>query len=85
MVPDVNEEIPVPAFEYFVETTRAFLNMAQNDIFTTPNMLALVVPAPGTMKKRPPCSRSLRAAGRSTTPSALPTPRRWTATCSPTS
>ncbi len=28
MVPDVNEEIPVPAFEYFVETTRAFLNMA---------------------------------------------------------
>lgn len=40
---------------------------------------------PGTMKKRPPCSRSLRAAGRSTTPSALPTPRRWTAACSPTS
>lgn len=38
-----------------------------------------------TMKKRPPCSRSLRAVGRSTTPSALPTPRRWTATCSPTS
>ena len=45
MVPDVNEEIPVPAFEYFVETTRAFLNMAQNDTFTTPNMLAFVVPA----------------------------------------
>ena len=45
MVPDVNEEIPVPVFEYFVETTRAFLNMAQNDTFTTPNMLAFVVPA----------------------------------------
>lgn len=45
MVPDVNEEIPVPAFEYFVETTRAFLNMAQNDTFTTLNMLAFVVPA----------------------------------------
>lgn len=45
MVPDVNEEIPVPAFEYFVETTRAFLNMAQNDTFTMPNMLAFVVPA----------------------------------------
>lgn len=45
MVSDVNEEIPVPAFEYFVETTRAFLNMAQNDTFTTPNMLAFVVPA----------------------------------------
>ena len=45
MVPDVNEEIPVPAFEYFVETTRAFLNMAQNDTFTMPNILAFVVPA----------------------------------------
>ena len=45
MVPDVNEEIPVPAFEYFVETTRTFLNMAQNETFTTPNMLAFVVPA----------------------------------------
>ena len=45
MVPDVNEEIPVPVFEYFVETTRAFLNMAQNETFTTPNMLAFVVPA----------------------------------------
>lgn len=28
MVSDVNEEIPAPVFEYFVETTRAFLNMA---------------------------------------------------------
>ena len=45
MVPDVNEEIPVPVFEYFVETTRAFLNMAQNETFTTPNMLAFVIPA----------------------------------------
>lgn len=51
MVPDVNEEIPVPAFEYFVETTRAFLNMAQNDTFTTPNMLAFVVPAGGYEKE----------------------------------
>lgn len=33
MVPNVNEEIPVPAFEYFVETTRTFLNLVQNDTF----------------------------------------------------
>ncbi len=34
MVPDVNvRKFPVPAFEYFVETTRAFLNMVQNDTF----------------------------------------------------
>ena len=34
MHPNVNEEIPVPAFEYFVETTRTFVNMVQNDTFT---------------------------------------------------
>lgn len=84
MVSDVNEEIPVPAFEYFVETTRAFLNMAQNDTFTTPNMLAFVVPA-GDYEKETALLTELESRGRSTTPSALPTPRRWTATCSPTS
>lgn len=47
MVPDVNEEIPVPAFEYFVETTRAFLNMAQNDTFTLYPNIRWVVPHVG--------------------------------------
>lgn len=47
MVPDVNEEIPVPAFEYFVETTRAFLNMAQNDTFTLYPNIRWVVPHMG--------------------------------------
>ena len=47
MVSDVNEEIPVPAFEYFVETTRAFLNMAQNDTFTLYPNIRWVVPHVG--------------------------------------
>lgn len=47
MVPDVNEEIPVPAFEYFVETTHAFLNMAQNDTFTLYPNIRWVVPHVG--------------------------------------
>lgn len=47
MAPDVNEEIPVPAFEYFVETTRAFLNMAQNDTFTLYPNIRWVVPHVG--------------------------------------
>ena len=47
MVPDVNEEIPLPAFEYFVETTRAFLNMAQNDTFTLYPNIRWVVPHAG--------------------------------------
>ena len=47
MVPDVNEEIPVPAFEYFVETTRAFLNMVQNDTFTRYPNIKWVIPHAG--------------------------------------
>ncbi len=47
MVPDVNEEIPLPAFEYFAETTRAFLNMAQNDTFTLYPNIRWVVPHVG--------------------------------------
>ena len=47
MVPDVNEEIPVPAFEYFVETTRAFLNMVQNDTFARYPDIRWVVPHGG--------------------------------------
>ena len=44
MVPSVNEEIPVPAFEYFVETTRTFLNMVQNDTFTRFPDIQWVIP-----------------------------------------
>lgn len=29
----VNEELPIPAFEFFVDTTRAFINMVLKDIF----------------------------------------------------
>lgn len=47
MVPDVNEEIPIPAFEYFVETTRAFLNMVQNDTFTRYPNIKWVIPHAG--------------------------------------
>lgn len=47
MVPDVNEEIPVPAFEYFVETTRTFLNMVQNDTFTRYPNIRWVIPHAG--------------------------------------
>lgn len=47
MVPNVNEEIPVPAFEYFVETTRAFLNMVQNDTFTRYPDIKWVIPHAG--------------------------------------
>lgn len=47
MVPNVNEEIPVPAFEYFVETTRTFLNMVQNDTFTRYPNIKWVIPHGG--------------------------------------
>ena len=47
MVPNVNEEIPVPAFEYFVETTRTFLNMVQNDTFTRYPDIKWVIPHTG--------------------------------------
>ncbi len=47
MVPNVNEEIPVPAFEYFVETTRTFLNMVQNDTFTRYPDIKWVIPHAG--------------------------------------
>ena len=47
MVPNVNEEIPVPAFEYFVETTRTFLNMVQNDTFTRYPNIRWVIPHAG--------------------------------------
>ncbi len=47
MVPDVNEEIPVPAFEYFVETTRTFLNMVQSDTFARFPDIKWVIPHAG--------------------------------------
>ncbi len=47
MVPNVNEEIPVPAFEYFVETTRTFLNMVQNDTFARFPDIQWVLPHAG--------------------------------------
>lgn len=43
----VNEEIPIPAFEYFVETTRTFLNMVQNDTFTRYPKIKWVIPHGG--------------------------------------
>lgn len=46
-VPNVNEEIPVPAFEYFVETTRTFLNMVQNDTFAHFPDIKWVIPHAG--------------------------------------
>lgn len=47
MVPGVNEEIPVPAFEYFVETTRTFLNLVQNDSFARYPDIRWVIPHAG--------------------------------------
>ncbi len=47
MIPGVNEEIPVPAFEYFVDTTRTFLNMVQNDTFTRYPNIRWVIPHGG--------------------------------------
>lgn len=46
-VPNVNEEIPVPAFEYFVETTRTFLNLVQNDTFARYPDIRWVIPHAG--------------------------------------
>lgn len=46
-IPDVNEEIPLPAFEYFVETTRTFINMVQNDTFTKYPDIKWVLPHAG--------------------------------------
>lgn len=33
VIPNVNEELSIPAFEYFVETTRTFVNMVLHDTF----------------------------------------------------
>ena len=47
LVPNVNGEIPIPAFEYFVETTRTFLNMVQNDTFARYPDIKWVIPHAG--------------------------------------
>jgi predicted TIM-barrel fold metal-dependent hydrolase len=47
VIPNVNEEIPIPAFEFFVETTRTFLNMVQNDTFTRYPNIRWVIPHAG--------------------------------------
>ena len=47
LIPNVNEEIPIPAFEYFVETTRTFLNMVQNDTFARFPNIRWVLPHAG--------------------------------------
>ena len=47
MVTTANEEIPVPAFEYFVETTRTFINMVQNDTFARYPNIRWVIPHAG--------------------------------------
>ena len=46
-VPNVNQEIPVPAFEYFVETTRTFLHLVQNDTFARYPDIRWVIPHAG--------------------------------------
>lgn len=46
-VPNVNEGLPVPAFEYFVETTRAFLNLVQHDTFSRYPNIKWVIPHGG--------------------------------------
>lgn len=46
-VPNVNQEIPVPAFEYFVETTRTFLNLVQNDTFARYPDIRWIIPHAG--------------------------------------
>ncbi len=33
MIPQVNEDLPIPAMEYFFETTRTFVNMVAHDTF----------------------------------------------------
>ena len=45
--PNVNQEIPVPAFEYFVETPRTFLNLVQNDTFARYPDIRWVIPHAG--------------------------------------
>ena len=47
VIQNVNEEIPIPAFEYFVETTRTFLNMVQHDTFTRFPDIRWVIPHAG--------------------------------------
>lgn len=46
-IPNVNEDIPLPAFEYFAETTRTFLNMVQNDTFYLFPRIRWVIPHAG--------------------------------------
>ena len=46
-VPNVNQEIPVPAFEYFVETPRTVLNLVQNDTFARYPDIRWVIPHAG--------------------------------------
>ncbi len=47
VIQNVNEEIPLPAFEYFTETTRTFINMVQNDTFTRFPDIKWVIPHAG--------------------------------------
>ena len=47
VIPNVNEEIPLPAFEYFTETTRTFVNMVQNDTFSRYPDIKWVIPHAG--------------------------------------
>ena len=47
VVPDVNEELSIPAFEYFVETTRTFTNMVLHDTFDRFPHIKWVIPHAG--------------------------------------
>lgn len=46
-VPQVNEELSLPAFEYFVETTRTFVNMVMHDTFDRFPNIRWVIPHAG--------------------------------------
>ena len=46
-VPNVNQEIPVPAFELFVEITRTFVILVQNDTFARYPDIRWVIPHAG--------------------------------------
>jgi len=45
---EVNEDLPIPAFEYFVETTRTFTNMVLKDIFNRYPDIKWVFPHAGS-------------------------------------
>ncbi|WP_146194692.1 amidohydrolase family protein [Bifidobacterium callitrichidarum] len=61
LVPDVCEGLSLPAFEYFVETTRAFTNMVMHDTFVRfPNIRWVLPHAARSLRCSPTGSRASR-------------------------